>query len=68
MKNGWIDGYSDGKFHPNAPITRAEAAKILARAIELTKPKTTTTIFDDVPDTNIFAPYIESLQDAGIFR
>lgn len=26
---GFIDGYSDGSFHPNAPITRAEAIQIL---------------------------------------
>ena len=63
-----MDGYSDGGFHPDAPITRAEAAKILARAIDLANPKITTSIFDDVPDTSTFAPYIESLQDAGIFR
>lgn len=35
MKNGWVDGYEDGTFRPDAPITRAEAAKILARAIKL---------------------------------
>ncbi len=26
---GFIDGYSDGSFHPNEPITRAEAIQIL---------------------------------------
>lgn len=26
---GWIDGYTDGTFRPNQPITRAEAMKIL---------------------------------------
>lgn len=67
-KNKWIDGYSDGLFHPDAPITRAEAAKILARAIALQNPKTTTAIFDDVPDTSTFAPYIQSLHISGIFQ
>lgn len=33
--HGWISGYSDGTFRPDAPITRAEAAKILANAIQL---------------------------------
>lgn len=35
VTNGWIHGYADGNFRPNAPITRDEAAKMLARAIKL---------------------------------
>ena len=29
--NGWINGYSDGSFKPNATITRAEAVTVLNR-------------------------------------
>jgi subtilisin-like proprotein convertase family protein len=68
VKNGWMNWYADGMFHPNSPISRWETAKILARAIELANPKTTTTVFDDVPDTSIFAPYVESLKNSGIFQ
>ena len=31
--NGWILGYTDGMFHPDKPITRAEAVAILNRAL-----------------------------------
>ena len=31
--NGWIEGYMDGTFRPENPITRAEAVTILNRAL-----------------------------------
>lgn len=31
--NGWVGGYADGTFHPNQPITRAEAVTILNRVL-----------------------------------
>lgn len=31
--SGWISGYSDGKFHPNRRVTRAEAVAMLNRAM-----------------------------------
>lgn len=61
-KNGWINGYSDGTFRPDAPITRAEATKILARSIKLPIIPRTTSSFDDVPNTSVFVPYIETLK------
>ena len=30
---GWINGYEDGSFRPNAPITRAEAAAVVNRML-----------------------------------
>lgn len=33
-KEGIINGYEDGSFRPNAPITRAEAAKMIYTALE----------------------------------
>lgn len=33
-KAGIINGYEDGSFRPNAPITRAEAAKMIYTALE----------------------------------
>jgi S-layer homology domain len=35
LQNKWIDGYGDGVFHPDAPITHAEMAKILMRSLQL---------------------------------
>lgn len=33
---GYISGYTDGTFKPSAPITRQEAASVIARALSLT--------------------------------
>lgn len=35
MRGGLMRGYSDNTFRPNAPVTRAEAAKALAKAFAL---------------------------------
>ena len=32
--HGWINGYQDGTFRPNASITRAEAAKLINRVTD----------------------------------
>ena len=32
MASGWLSGYQDGGFYPDAPLTRAEAAVLLNRA------------------------------------
>lgn len=32
--HGWINGYTDGTFKPNASITRAEAAKLINRVTD----------------------------------
>ncbi|MFD0590166.1 S-layer homology domain-containing protein [Paenibacillus sp. GCM10027627] len=37
VKLGFVEGYSDGTFQPNRPITRAEMAAILADALKLEK-------------------------------
>lgn len=33
-KNGWVNGYEDGTFKPNASITRAEVVSIVNRMLE----------------------------------
>jgi len=60
--HGWINGYGDGTFRPDAPITRAEAAKILANAIQLEK-STQNSSFADVPNSSVFTSYIEALKE-----
>lgn len=34
VEYGWINGYSDGTFRPNSPITRAEVTTIVNRMLE----------------------------------
>lgn len=66
VKNRWINGYTDGDFRPDAPITRAEAAKILANAIKLTSSTKFSSSFKDVPKDSTFVPYIELLKNKKI--
>jgi hypothetical protein len=67
VRNGWMNGYGDGTFRPDAPITRAEAAKILASAIKLNTSNTSdTSSFKDIPTNSTFIPYIEALRDTKI--
>lgn len=42
-----VGGYADGSFRPNAPITRAEMAAMIARALKLQLNAHTTTGFAD---------------------
>jgi hypothetical protein len=62
VDNNWVNGYGDGTFGPNNPITRAEAAKIITNAIELETVEYTQSSFLDVPSESSFAPYIETLK------
>ena len=53
---GWITGYSDGTFKPQATITRAEVATIVNRMLARTADRnfvdsSAVTRFDDVPAT-----------------
>ena len=48
--HGWIDGYKDGTFRPDASITRAEAAKLINRVTSRPlRVHTIQTRFADVP-------------------
>ncbi|MEC1177886.1 alpha/beta fold hydrolase [Metasolibacillus meyeri] len=61
-KAGLIDGQPDGSFNPNAPITRAQIAKIFAKAFHLQT--TTTTSFSDVPRSHWSYPYVQALSSS----
>lgn len=51
-ENKWINGYHDGTFRPNNPITREEAAKILSRAIQLDTTNTENNTTNQINNTN----------------
>lgn len=63
QRAGVIDG-SDGAFNPEAPMTRAQLAKVLVLAFDI--PLDGTTTFQDVPSTHWSTPYIATLADRGI--
>lgn len=49
---GYIDGYEDGTFRPDSPITRAEAVKIINSALNRTDLTDASNPFPDVKDTH----------------
>lgn len=63
-----IEGYPDGTFRPDAPVTRAEAAKILLLAAALPTDDALQSTFADVPDHAWFAPAVTMLSSVGIIQ
>jgi len=62
-----ISGYGDGYFYPENNVTRAEFVKILVGAMKLDiKEKKST--FEDVNESDWFAPYVAAAQENGIVR
>lgn len=63
---GYISGYKDGTFRPNQAVTRGQAAKMLAQALNLNMTNPKNPRFSDVPTSNGFYQYIAALAGAGI--
>ncbi|WP_342557417.1 S-layer homology domain-containing protein [Lysinibacillus sp. FSL P4-0201] len=61
-----IKGYSNGTFKPEASITRAEAATIIARALNLTTTKDSS--FKDVSKSHYAYSAIAAVEQAGIIK
>lgn len=61
-----IGGYPDGTFKPDRLTTRAEAARMIAQALELPYQKEMPT-FKDVPSSHWASDYIAAATAAGIF-
>jgi N-acetylmuramoyl-L-alanine amidase len=62
---GNIVNGSNGYFYPDRKVTRAEAAAMIGRSIQLDGTKTTT-IFEDVGSSNFASGYIQSAVKEGI--
>lgn len=62
-----INGYLDGTFHPDSPVTRSESLKILllAAKVDLTNVNLQNP-FSDIRDTDWYAPYVYFAFNAGI--
>jgi len=61
---GITTGYSDGRFRPSQPLTRAQMATFLTRALGLAS--SGSAAFTDVPADFVHAPAISAVADAGI--
>ena len=64
---GVIGGYADGTFRPDAPISRAEFAKIAVSFTQNTG-SATYNYFTDVKTSDWFAPYVTAAKDAGLIE
>lgn len=63
----YLQGYPQGELRPEVPVTRAEAAAMLARIQGLEGAGTGEMLFRDVPEGFWAADYIEATAAAGIF-
>ncbi|MCF2618046.1 S-layer homology domain-containing protein [Oscillibacter valericigenes] len=60
---GIVEG-NNGRFNPNASLTRAQMAKVLANTLGLTE--TAANPFSDVSENDWFAPYVLRCYAAGV--
>ncbi|HHW36308.1 MAG TPA: hypothetical protein GXX18_03315 [Bacillales bacterium] len=65
---GIIKGYEDNTFRPNAEITRAMAAAMIAREFKLTDSKDKAFPFNDVKNTHYAYNAIKAVSEAGIIN
>ncbi|OKP94360.1 S-layer homology domain-containing protein [Paenibacillus sp. P46E] len=69
VQAGIITGYEDGGFRPNAEITHAEMAVILAKALGVTTEVKTATGFADDKDIPVWAKgSVDFVKEAGIVQ
>jgi hypothetical protein len=61
---GIITGFSDGTFRPSLPVTRAQAASLIGRWIEVEQVPTGP--FTDVSPDGVHSGYINALNELGI--
>ncbi len=55
-----LGGYPDGTFRPGNPVTRAQASKMIANALQLRQPATDS-IFSDLAKSNDYYQYVSAL-------
>lgn len=65
---GIVDGISPGIFNPDAAITRAQMAAMLAKALKLDLITSKKTVFSDVAANNWAYPFIQAMAAAGALQ
>jgi hypothetical protein len=65
---GLVEGYPDGNFYPNLPVSRGEFATWLARVKKLPAITPTQDVFFDVPKEHWRSPYIKAVVDKGYMQ
>ncbi|CAM4158749.1 S-layer homology domain-containing protein [Bacillus manliponensis] len=65
---GVIAGFPDGSFQPEAPVTREQAAILIANALDLDLENLDNPNFSDVSETHMFYKQIAAVQNNGIMN
>jgi len=66
-EQGWINGYADGTFKPDAAVNTAEAIKMIVNVYGYQLMQSSSSSpFDDVDASAWYAPYIRIARNAGI--
>ncbi|WP_342600891.1 S-layer homology domain-containing protein [Psychrobacillus sp. FSL H8-0483] len=63
-----ISGYPDGTFRPNEPITRAQAAAMLLKALDIEVIENPTVQFKDVTTKSNYYSILATINEKGIIR
>lgn len=64
---GYVNGYEDGNFGPNNPISKLEAVAIISKVFEYDKPEERLQApYSDVAKGQWYTPYIQWLKDKKI--
>lgn len=65
---GIISGFKDGTFQPGAPVTRAQSAIFIGRALHVKQDQAAKPGFRDISPSGTAAyPYIAALTERGVF-
>lgn len=64
VARGVVNGYADGSFRGDSPITRAELTKIVVEALNI--PATSGKTFGDVAASSWYADYVSRAATAGV--
>lgn len=68
VEKGYMEGYEDGTFKPNQTTTRAEAAAIVARTMEIDLTTDFKPNFEDVSQEHPYYMEISKLTELGIIQ
>lgn len=65
VKQGWVEGFTDGSFKPDQPVTRAEMAVMIGRAEGVVTSTMLTRPFSDVELYEWYTPMLSAMKAEG---
>ena len=65
---GVVEGFPDGNYYPDSPVTRGEFSTWLIRAKKMAVKPPAEDVFLDVPKEHWRAPFIKAIVDAGYLK